>query len=84
MADYDYIGTNRPDGAMFGLTSSDKVGFFGTTPCDQPASSNQAAVTAITTTHSTTTITAVVVNLTTLLNQIRTDLVELGLIKGEA
>jgi hypothetical protein len=84
MTDYDYIGTNRPDGAIFGLTSSDKVGFFGTTPCDQPASSNQAAVTAITTTHNTTTITAVVENLTTLLNQIRTDLVELGLIKGES
>jgi hypothetical protein len=84
MADYDYIGTNRPDGCMIGLSSTEKVGFFGTTPCDQPASSNQAAVTAITTTHTTTTIAAVVANLTTLLNQMRTDLVELGLIKGEA
>lgn len=84
MADYDYIGTNRPDGCVIGLSSSEKVGFFGTTPCDQPASSNQAAVTAITTTHSTTTIAAVVANLTTLVNQMRTDLVELGLIKGEA
>jgi hypothetical protein len=48
------------------------------------SSSDQAAVTAITTTHSTTTITAVVVNLTTLLNQIRTDLIAAGIIKGSA
>jgi hypothetical protein len=84
MADYDIIGTNRPDGCQIGTASTEKVGFFGTTPCDQPASSNQGAVTAITTTHSTTTIAAVVAANTTLLNQIRTDLVELGLIKGEA
>jgi len=84
MADYDVIGTNRPDGCQIGTASTEKVGFFGTTPCDQPASSNQAAVTAITTTHSTTTIAAVVAANTTLLNQIRTDLVELGLIKGAA
>lgn len=84
MADYCYIGDGRPDGAMIGSASTEKVGFFGTTPCDQPASSNQAAVTALTTTHTTTTIAAVVANLTTLVNQMRTDLVELGLIKGSA
>ena len=32
MADYDIIGTNRPDGALMGLTSSEKLGFFGATP----------------------------------------------------
>jgi hypothetical protein len=48
------------------------------------ASSSQAAVTAITTTHTTTTIAAVVANLTTLLNQIRSDLVTAGIIKGSA
>jgi hypothetical protein len=85
MTDYDYIGTNRPDGAIFGLTSSDKVGFFGTTPCDQPASSNQAAITtSITTTATTTNIETTCNSIIALLNQIRTDLVELGLIKGEA
>lgn len=84
MASYDIIGTNQPDGCQIGIASTDKVGFFGTTPADQPASSSQAAVTALTTTHTTTTIAAVVVALTTLVNQMRTDLVELGLIKGAA
>lgn len=80
----EYLGSNGPDGVCVGLSSSEKVGFFGTTPADQPASSDQAAVTAITTTHTTTTIAAVVAANTTLVNQIRTALVELGLIKGEA
>ena len=80
----EYLGNNGDDGICIGLTSSEKIGFFATTPADQPASSDQGAVTAITTTHSTTTIAAVVAANTTLLNQIRTDLVELGLIKGAA
>lgn len=85
MADYDYIGTNRPDGCMIGIASTEKVGFFGTTPCDQPAASNQGAVTtSITTTATTTNIETTCNSIITLLNQIRTDLVELGLIKGEA
>lgn len=48
------------------------------------SSSDQAAVTAITTTHSTTTIAAVVSNLTTLVNQMRSDLISAGIIKGSA
>ena len=48
------------------------------------SSSSQAAVTAITTTHSTTTIAAVVAANTVLLNQIRTDLIAAGIIKGSA
>lgn len=80
----EYLGIASPDGVCLGLTSSELVGFFGTQPVNQPASSNEAAVTAITTTHSTTTIAAVVAANTTLLNQIRTDLVQLGLIKGSA
>lgn len=48
------------------------------------ASSSQAAVTALTTTHTTTTIAAVVVALTTLVNQLRTDLISAGIIKGSA
>ena len=85
MADYDVIGTNRPDGCQIGTASTEKVGFFGTTPCDQPADSNQAAVTtSITTTATTTNIETTCNSIITLLNQIRTDLVELGLIKGGA
>lgn len=95
-----YIGDYAPDGQCLGRAAADKVGFFGTTPADQPASANQAAAatTAITTAAITTTtnsygyatttqadnITARVASNTTLLNQIRTDLVELGIIKGSA
>jgi hypothetical protein len=85
MADYDYIGSNKPDGCMIGIASTEKVGFWGTTPCDQPASSDQAAVTtSITTTATTTNIETTVNSIITLLNQIRTSLVEVGIIKGEA
>lgn len=49
---------------------------------DPISSSNQAAVTALTTTHTTTTIAAVVVALTTLVNQLRSDLITAGVIKG--
>lgn len=51
---------------------------------DPEASANQAAVTALTTTHSTTTIAAVVAALVTLVNQMRTDLINAGIIKGSA
>lgn len=81
----EYIGTNQPDGACLGLTSDEKIGFFGTTPADQPASANEAAVTtSVTTTATTTNLASTVSDIVTLLNQVRTDLVELGLIKGSA
>ena len=79
------VSDGRPDGCQIGQDSSDKIGFYGTTPADQPASANQAAVTGtVTTTATTATLAADVVLLTTLLNQIRTDMVEVGLIKGSA
>ena len=86
MAEYEYIGDGRPDGSIIGRASTEKIGFFGTTPADQPASANEAAVSStITTTLATNTVletnlAAVIV----LVNQLRTDLVELGLIKGSA
>ena len=46
----EYLGTNGPDGVCIGLTTSDKVGFFATTPVDQEAAIADAtdAATAIT------------------------------------
>lgn len=86
MAQYEYIGDGRPDGTIIGRTSTEKVGFFGTTPADQPASANQAAVsTTITTTLATNTVLETDLAATiVLVNQLRTDLVELGLVKGSA
>ena len=50
---------------------------------DPESSSNQAAVTtSITTTATTTNIESTVADIITLLNQIRTDLISAGIIKG--
>lgn len=80
-----YLNDGRPDGAYIGQDSSDKIGFYGTTPATQPASASQAAVTATTTTTATTTALQTDLDaLRVLTNQIRSELVTLGLIKGSA
>ena len=78
------VGDNRPDGMLIGQSATaDKVGFYGTTPVVQPTSASQAAVTGtVTATATTTALAADVVLLTTLANQLRTELVALGIIKG--
>ena len=37
MAEYEYIGDGRPDGTIVGRTTTEKVGFYGTTPVVQQA-----------------------------------------------
>lgn len=90
-------GANGSLGLTLGL-SSDYVGFYGTTPCVQPSGAGQAAVatTVITTAATSTTpygfatitqandIAAVVAASRVLLNQMRSDMVTLGLLKGSA
>jgi hypothetical protein len=90
------IGGNVPDGLYVFPTTSMKGGFWGATPVVQPTATAQSAVatTAITTLATTPTATdiAVAVNslitrvaaLVTLENQIRSDLVTVGIIKGSA
>lgn len=90
-----YVGDGNDDGEILGR-SSGKVGFYGTTPAIQPTGTSQSAVatTAITTLATTPTATdiAVAVNslisrqsaAVTLVNQLRSDLVTLGVIKGSA
>ena len=92
----EYLGTGEDDGTVLGRNSTtDKVGFYGATPVVRPAAAAQSAVatTAITTVETyTTTVWAASINsliervsaLTTLGNQIRSDQVTLGLIKGAA
>lgn len=86
MATYERLDYGSPDGCLIGGASTDKIGFYGTTPADQPASANEAAVsTTITTTLATNTVLETDLSATiVLVNQLRTDLVELGLIKGSA
>lgn len=86
----------QPDGHRVGQSASDKVGYWGATPVAQPSATAQSAVatTTIDTVGSTTltaadlttlnSIQARVVALTTLTNQLRSDLVTTGLIKGSA
>jgi len=50
MATYDYIGNGNPDGSIFGATSTEKIGFYGTAPVALPAALRGIATTASTST----------------------------------
>lgn len=86
MSTYKQASDGRPDGLMVGQSATgDKVGFFGTTPVVQPSSASQAAVTtSVTTTRTTANLDATCDAIIVLLNQIRSELVTLGLLKGSA
>jgi phage FluMu protein gp41 len=82
-----HVSDGRPDGLMVGQSATDKVGFFGTTPADQRASSAQAAITLVTATTSSPAGLVTVSGMQQLCNQveeIRATLAELGLFKGAA
>jgi hypothetical protein len=66
--DYEQVTYNSPAGAMIGSSATEKVGFFGTTPCDQPSVTWPNTGTATTTLNE------------TKVNRIMAALVELGLI----
>lgn len=78
---------NTDEGNQIGQSSSEKVGFYGTSPIVQPSSADQAAVgtAAATTTsphgYATGTQADAIV---TLVNEMRDVLVNLGLMKGSA
>jgi len=79
------VPNNQGDGTQVGASALDLVGFYGATPVVQPTSANEAAVTttAATTTSPWGFSTSTQANaIVTLVNQLRADLVSLGLIKG--
>lgn len=45
---YDYLGKGSDDGSILGYTTTDKIGFWGVTPCDQPAALTTVGMTSIT------------------------------------
>lgn len=47
MATYENVTQNSPDGAIIGLTASDKIGFHGATPVVQAAYSAQQTIAAL-------------------------------------
>lgn len=89
-----YVGDKNVDGWSFGQATTDLLSLYGKTPIVQPAATAQSAVatTAITTLVTTPTATdiAIAVNslisrvaaLVSLNNQVRSDLVSFGVIKG--
>lgn len=100
MATYQYLGDKNSDGTILGTTTTDLVSVYGASPISQRSGATQAAVTVstITTAAITTTtnaygfasttqcndLTATVAAQTVLLNEIRTALVNFGIIKGSA
>jgi UDP-N-acetyl-D-mannosaminuronic acid transferase (WecB/TagA/CpsF family) len=80
MANYDYIGSGCPDGAIFGSASTEKIGFFGATPVVRqtaPAAVGTTAATMTSTAAGYTTTTQANA-LVTAVNSLRTALVNLG------
>lgn len=54
MATYERLDYGSPDGCLIGGATTDKIGFYGVTPVDQPATIADAtdAATAITTVNT--------------------------------
>lgn len=74
---------------QFGGEATAELGFFGSTPVDQPASASQAAIAStaavsISATQWGFSTSAQATGVINLLTEIRTALVDLGLIKGSA
>lgn len=85
MAVYQYLDGTNNDGTILGQTTAAVIGFYNKTPTAQPSGASQAAVStaAATTGAATYGFTSAQANgIVALLNQIRGDLVTLGLIKG--
>lgn len=72
MANVKQLSDGRSDGTNLGQSATDKIGFYGVTNVVQPTSANQSAITAGATTTA----------CNTLVIELRTALVNLGLIKG--
>ncbi len=87
IADAKDITLNATTGTKIGTATSEKIGFWNATPVIQQASAAQAAVATTGSTNSSPygfTTAAQADAIVTLVNQLRADLVTLGLIKGAA
>ena len=71
-------------GTKLGTAASQKLGFWGATAVVQPASANQATVAGTAGGTYTSTEQTLISDLKTLVNQLRADLVTVGIIKGAA
>ncbi len=84
--DIEYVGTSSSGGCVLGQTSTDLIGFFGlATAIAQPSGAGQAAVSTAAATSGSAIygFTSAQANgIVTLVNQLRSDLVALGILKG--
>ncbi len=83
---YRYLDDGAPDGTILGQTITSKVGFWATVTT-QPTATQQAAVISTAAISSSATAYAYITStqadgIVRLVNQLRNDLVSLGLIKG--
>ena len=78
------IALDTATGSTIGTATSQKLGFYGITPKIQPSSANQAAVAAYVAGANGYSTAAQAQAIITLVNEIRTTLVNLGLMKGSA
>ena len=76
------LGTTT--GSKIGTATAQKLGFWGVTPVIQPASGDQAVVSGTAdSTYSGNEVT-LINDIATLVNQLRSDLIDAGVIKGSA
>jgi hypothetical protein len=88
-ADAKNMVFNTSTGTKIGTGTSQKIGFWNATPIVQPASANQAAVSLDVDVTGTDLVDKAAINanftsIQTLINQLRSDMVSSGLIKGSA
>lgn len=81
-----YITNKNVDGTSYGQGTTEKISFFGVTPIAQPSGAGQAALgtTAATSPGYGFTTATQANGIVTLVNEIRSVLVNLGLMKGSA
>ena len=84
ITDGKHIQFGTTSGSKIGSAATEKLAFWGASPIVQPASANQAAVTQTAGASYTATEQAMMNSLKALVNQLRSDLVATGLIKGSA
>lgn len=89
LSDAKNFATGTTTGSIVAATTAQKLGFWGKTPIVQPASANQAALALDVDVTGADTVDKAAINtnftaIQTLLNQIRSDLVAAGNIKGSA
>ena len=77
------LGDNNPERMNIGLSATEKFSAYGVTPVVQPASVSQAVVSG-SATATTTVLREQLDETIVLVNQLRSDLIDLGWIKGAA